>query len=178
MFSLNIPDATGRFFIRVTDVESGHSTGKTVYFDWPDWASRSREGKEGASMLIFSADKEKYKVGDEVKLTIPSSEGARALVTLETGNKVLQSYWIDTEKEQTFFKFNVTEEMAPNIYVSVTLIQPHSQTANDLPIRLYGVIPIFVEDPNTHLRPVITMADVIRPEENASITIKEETGKA
>ncbi|HNW69361.1 MAG TPA: MG2 domain-containing protein [Bacteroidales bacterium] len=179
MFSLNIPDADwGRFFIRVTDVESGHSTGKTVYFDWPDWASRSREGKEGASMLIFSADKEKYKVGDEVKLTIPSSEGARALVTLETGNKVLQSYWIDTEKEQTFFKFKVTEEMAPNIYVSVTLIQPHSQTANDLPIRLYGVIPIFVEDPNTHLRPVITMADVIRPEENASITIKEETGKA
>ncbi len=176
---MNIPDPDwGRYFIRVEDVESGHSTGKTVYFDWPDWASRSREGKEGAAMLIFSADKEKYQVGDEVKLTIPSSAGARALVTLETGSKVLKSFWIDTEKDQTFFKFDVTEEMAPNIYVSVTLVQPHSQTANDLPIRLYGVIPILVEDPGTHLRPIIKMADVLRPEENASITIKEENGKA
>ncbi|HOY30863.1 MAG TPA: MG2 domain-containing protein [Bacteroidales bacterium] len=178
-FVLNIPDADwGRYFIRLTDTESGHTTGKTVYFDWPDWASRSREGKEGAAMLIFSADKEKYQVGDEVKLTIPSSAGARALITLETGNQVLQSYWIDTEKDQTIFKFKVAGEMAPNIYVSVTLIQPHSQTANDLPIRLYGVIPIMVEDPGTHLRPVIQMADVLRPEENASITVKEENGKA
>ncbi|HNW88274.1 MAG TPA: MG2 domain-containing protein [Bacteroidales bacterium] len=178
-FVMNIPDTDwGRYFVRVEDVESGHSTGQTVYFDWPDWASRSREGKEGAAMLIFSADKEKYQVGDEVKLTIPSSAGARALVTLETGSKVLKSFWIDTEKDQTFFKFDITEEMAPNIYVSVTLVQPHSQTANDLPIRLYGVIPIMVEDPGTHLRPVIKMADVLRPEENASITIKEENGKA
>ncbi len=179
VFNVNIPEADwGRYFIRITDVESGHSTGKIAYFDWPDWASRSREGKEGATMLIFSADKEKYKVGDEVKLTIPSSEGARALITIETGNRVLQSYWVETESKQTLFKFNVTGEMAPNVYVSVTLVQPHSQTANDLPIRLYGVIPVIVEDPNTHLRPVIKMPDVLRPEENASITINEESGKA
>ncbi|MEI6124228.1 MAG: MG2 domain-containing protein [Bacteroidota bacterium] len=178
-FVMNIPDADwGRYFVRVTDLESGHSTGKVVYFDWPGWASRSSEGKEGASMLMFSSDKEKYQVGDEVKLTIPTGEGARALITLETGSKVLQSFWIDTQKDQTIFTFTVTEEMAPNIYVGVTLIQPHGQTANDLPIRLYGVIPIIVEDPNTHLRPVIKMAEVLRPEENASITIKEETGKA
>ncbi|MCK9611310.1 MAG: MG2 domain-containing protein [Bacteroidales bacterium] len=178
-FNITIPDADwGRYFIRITDLVSGHSTGKIVYFDWADWASRSREGKEGAAMLMFSADKEKYQVGDEVKLTIPSSDGARALVTIETGSKVLQSHWLNTEKEQTTFKFTVTEEMAPNVYAAVTMIQPHGQTANDLPIRLYGVIPIIVEDPNTHLRPVITMNDVLRPEENASITIKEETGKA
>lgn len=68
--------------------------------------------------------------------------------------------------------------MAPNVYVHATLIQPHGQTKNDMPIRLYGVIPIMVEDPNTHLRPVISMKDVIRPEENTSITVKEENGKA
>lgn len=178
-FTMNIPEADyGRFYIRITDKLSGHSTGKIVYYDWPGWASRSRDGKEGAAMLMFSADKEKYAVGDKVKLTIPSSEGARILITLETGTKVLESYWVNTEKDQTTFTFDVTEIMAPNIYVSVELIQPHGQTANDLPIRLYGVIPIMVEDPNTHLRPVITMKDVIRPEEDASITIKEETGKA
>jgi len=41
----------------------------------------------------------------------------------------------------------VTEEMTPNVFVSVTMLQPHAQTANDLPIRMYGVIPIQVENP-------------------------------
>lgn len=178
-FNFKVEDADwGRYFIRVTDEESGHSCGEIVYVDWPNWASRSRDGSEAASMLIFSADKEKYTVGDEVNLTIPSTEGGRALVTIETGAQVLQSWWIKTEKGQTMFNFKVTEEMAPNVYAHVTLLQPHAQTVNDLPIRLYGVIPINVENPNTHLKPVITMADVLKPEENATISIKEDAGRA
>ena len=39
--------------------------------------------------------------------------------------------------------------MAPNVYVNVSLLQPHAQTINDLPIRMYGVLPILVEDKNT-----------------------------
>ena len=37
--------------------------------------------------------------------------------------------------------------MAPNVYASVTVIQPHAQTINDMPMRLYGIIPVMVEDP-------------------------------
>lgn len=178
-FNFKVEDADwGRYFIRATDVESGHSTGKIIYVDWPNWASRTREGKEAASMLIFSADKDKYEVGELVNLTIPSTEGGRALITIETGTSVIQSHWIRTEANQTFFSFKITEDMAPNVYASVTMLQPHAQTVNDLPIRLYGVIPIHVENKNTHLKPVISMADVLRPEENASITIKEESGRA
>jgi hypothetical protein len=32
--------------------------------------------------------------------------------------------------------------MAPNVFVNVTLLQRHSQTVNDLPIRMYGAIPL------------------------------------
>lgn len=178
-FKLNIPQSDyGRYFIRVYDETSGHSTGKVVYFDWNGWSWKKTEGNDGAGMLMFSADKEKYQVGETVNITIPSSKGARILITLETGTKILQAAWINSEDEKTAYSFKVSEEMAPNIYVSASLIQPHGQTANDLPLRLYGVIPVMIEDPNTHLRPVITMNDVIRPEENASITIREENGKA
>ena len=90
---------------------------------------------------------------------------------------MLKTEWVETEKGVTQYSFEVTDEMAPNIYAFVTLLQPHAQTKNDLPIRLYGVIPISIEDPNTHLRPVIKMADVLKPEQNASITIKEENNK-
>ncbi len=167
----------GRYLVKVTDLESGHSAGRVVYIDWPNWASRSRDGKEAASMLVFTSDKPSYKVGEEVKLTIPSSEGGRALITVESGSKVINHYWVPTDAGETKFSFKVTEEMSPNVYAYVTLLQPHNQTANDLPIRLYGIIPIKVEDPNTHLKPKIIMPDVLRPEENATITVKEENGK-
>lgn len=167
----------GRFFIHIVDEESGHATGQTVYLDWPAWAGSSPKGNEGATMLSFTADKPKYNVGDNVRLTIPSSEGGRALVSIESGSKVLKAYWVDTQRGETNYSFPVTADMAPNVYVNVSLVQPHAQTRNDLPIRLYGVIPLHVEDPNTHIYPVIKTADVWRPEQKASVTVSEKSGK-
>jgi uncharacterized protein YfaS (alpha-2-macroglobulin family) len=67
--------------------------------------------------------------------------------------------------------------MTPNVYVNVSLLQPHAQTINDLPIRMYGVIPVMIEDKNTMLKPVIKMPDEIRPEQENTITVSEASGK-
>ena len=67
--------------------------------------------------------------------------------------------------------------MAPNVYVNVSLLQPHAQTVNDLPIRMYGVLPVFIEDKNTVLKPVISMSNTIRPEQQSSVTVSEQSGK-
>ena len=67
--------------------------------------------------------------------------------------------------------------MAPNIFVNVTLLQRHAQTVNDLPIRMYGAIPLIVDNPETILKPVITMPDKLRPETQSSITVSETSGK-
>jgi uncharacterized protein YfaS (alpha-2-macroglobulin family) len=80
------------------------------------------------------------------------------------------------EKKQVF-SFTVTEEMAPNIFVNVSLIQPHAQTKNDLPIRMYGVIPITVENKNSHLYPLISMPDALAPETETEVVISEKNGK-
>jgi len=178
-FNLRIdyPDY-GRYLIRVIDEKSGHATGKVVYIDWPGWASRqSTEKNAAATMLSFTVDKDKYAVGDQVKVTIPSSGKGRALISIETGSKVLKTYWKEVDKGQTVFSFPVTDEMAPNVYLNVTLLQPHAQTVNDLPIRLYGILPIMIDDPKTHLRPILKMPDVLKPEENVNISVKEENGK-
>ncbi len=108
-------------------------------------------------MLSFTSNKEKYNVGEEVVLTIPSSKGGRVLVSMETGSKVIKSFWEETAQGQTVVKFKAEAEMAPNVYVTVSLLQPHAQTINDLPIRMYGSIPVFVEDKNTVLKPVISI---------------------
>jgi hypothetical protein len=171
-FKIDYPE-WGRFFVKVYDPVSGHSAGKVVYIDWPGWAGRSRGGNEGATMLNFSADKGVYNIGENATLVIPGSNQGRALVSIESGSKVIQTYWVQTGEGDNPFTFEVTRDMTPNVFAHVTLLQPHSQTSNDLPIRLYGVIPLQIEDPETHLEPVIKMPDVLEPGEEVTITISE-----
>eukprot|EP01029_Cantina_marsupialis_P019394 TRINITY_DN4500_c0_g1_i1.p1 TRINITY_DN4500_c0_g1~~TRINITY_DN4500_c0_g1_i1.p1 ORF type:complete len:1855 (-),score=266.26 TRINITY_DN4500_c0_g1_i1:10961-16525(-) len=167
----------GRYLIRISDPESGHSTGVTAYFS--KWYGRVPEGMPGnATLLSFTSDKEKYQVGEEASVTIPSSKTGKALVSIETGAKVLKAFWVDTESRETKFSFPITPDMAPNAYVSVSLVQPHGQVENDLPIRMYGVVPIMVEDPNTRLNPEIEMPDVLEPEKEFEVTVSEKDGKA
>jgi alpha-2-macroglobulin len=169
----------GRFLVRITDEETGHSTGQVVYFDWPYWKGSAMKNSEAATMLQFQSDKTNYKVGETMKLSIPSPGQGRALITVESGSKVLDAYWAETQTKGTIsYSIPVTPAMAPNVYVSVTLIQPHAQTKNDAPIRLYGTIPVIVDDPNTHLSPEIATAAVWKPEEQASVTVSEKDGKA
>lgn len=80
-------------------------------------------------------------------------------------------------EDDATYSFKITPEMAPNFYVHVTLIQPHERGDNDLPIRLYGVRPILVNDKASHLEPVINMPDVLRPEEEFTVKVKEKNGK-
>jgi len=169
-------DDWGRYLIKVTDKSSGHVAGKVVYVDWPGYFRMPGGEKQAASMITLTTDKPKYTVGETVKLTLPTSPDGRALLTIENGSKVLKSFWTPTTKGSTDIRFNITEDMAPNCYAFVTLIQPHSQSRNDLPIRLYGVVPVFVENPETHLKPVISLKDKLAPMQTASITVKESKG--
>ncbi|HEY5749958.1 MAG TPA: MG2 domain-containing protein [Chryseolinea sp.] len=175
-FKVKYPE-WGRFYVKAYDPVSGHTTGKVVYIDWPGWAGRSRGGNEGATMLSFSSDKPSYTIGEKATLTIPGSDQARALVSIENGSSVLQTYWVETKKGDTPFSFEITKEMTPNIFAHVTLVQPHAQTSNDLPMRLYGVIPIGVEDAQTHLDPVLAMPDVLEPGKEVTIKVSEKTNR-
>jgi uncharacterized protein YfaS (alpha-2-macroglobulin family) len=165
----------GRYLIRVKDEQTGHSTGKIVYVDY---AERMQQGNAtDATMLSFASDKKSYKVGETCTLTIPTGNDGRALISFENGSKIIRSVWIDTHQGQTIYSFKVDGSMAPNVFVNVTMLQHHSQTMNDLPIRMYGVIPLIVNDPGTVLKPVINMPDKIRPESTSTITVSEANGK-
>lgn len=178
-FNLTVKEEDwGRYLIRVQDVEGGHSCAVTTYFDYPNWMERGGiNNKIVASLLHFTTNKESYTCNEEVAVSIPSPKGGRALVTIETGSKIIDAHWVETTAGTTKFKFKVTPEMAPNIYVHVSLIQPHAQTKNDLPIRLYGVLPIKVDDPQTHLRPVLKMPEILAPETKVNLMVSEENGK-
>lgn len=178
-YSITIPKASwGRYLIMVEDEVSGHSAASFVYFDWPYWMRANRTDSEASTILGFSSDKEKYGLGESVKLTFPSPENGRALVCIENGTKILDKFWVETEKGETKVEFKTTAEMAPNVFAHITLLQPHAQTVNDRPIRMFGIVPILVENPDTRLQPVILSSEVFRPETKEKISVKEENGRA
>ena len=177
-FRVNYPD-WGRYLVYVKDKESGHATGGTVYIDWPDWRGRSsKTDPSGIKMLAFSLDKESYEIGETATAIIPAAAGGRALVSLENGSTVLQREWMDVSSNgDTKYTFKVTPEMAPNVYLHISLLQPHAQTVNDLPIRMYGVVPVLVTNKQTILQPQIKMPEVLRPEKDFNVTVSEKSGK-
>lgn len=177
-FKIKVPDHDrGRYLIRVYDPVSGHATGRTAYFYKNWWQNSSSGDKEAAKMLIFSSDKETYNVGETAKVTFQSGNEGRALVSIENGTEVVDYQWVKTQKGETTVEIPVTPEMAPNVFINISLLQPHAITANDLPIRLYGVIPMMVEDPETKLDPEINMPDVLRPEQEFKVTVYEKSKK-
>ncbi|MCR5606891.1 MAG: alpha-2-macroglobulin [Treponema sp.] len=175
-FSVKYPD-WGRYLVCVND-GSNHSAAKIVYIDWPGWAGRAQEeGSGSSSMVQLIADKKNYNVGESASITFASGKGERALITIEKSGQIVKQIWTETNEGTTTIKLPLTASMAPNIYVHLTLLQKHLQTANSLPIRLYGVVPILVSDPETILHPVVTAPSEYIPEKEATVVVSEENGK-
>lgn len=176
---LNVPDSDwGRYQIVVSDGKNGHKAGGIIHFDWDNWYLRSQsDNKAGATMLTFALDKEKYQVGEKVKVTLPTPEAGRILVTVENRTKVITSKWIDAKGGSTSFEMDVTAEMMPNAYLYVNLLQPYAKTANDLPIRQYGVQNFMVESTESVLTPILNVPDKVESEEEFNVTVSEKNGK-
>jgi len=176
-FKVDYPD-WGRYLVLARDKTSGHISGTSFTVDWPEYRGRAdRRDPESLTMLTLSTDKPSYQVGDKATIYIPAAEGGQALVSLENARGVISRDWVQTSSKDTPWSFTVTPEMAPNIYAEVTLLQPYGASSNDLPIRLYGIQRIKVDNAASHLEPVVSMPDVIHPEETFTVKISERSGK-
>lgn len=164
----------GRYLVRASLPDNGHSAGMVFYSGW--------SGRDDSSIspqrLTLDLDKQKYTTGDEIVLKFPGSQQGRALISLENGTDVVKTFWADTRPGVNEVRFRATDEMSPNVYATVHVIQPNSQRDNDLPIRMYGSVPVLVESPRTRLQPVIGLPAEMRPESQAQITVSEASGRA
>ncbi|MCL2183201.1 MAG: MG2 domain-containing protein [Chitinispirillia bacterium] len=168
-------DNWGRYLIYIKDPKGGHATGRQIYADSPYWGGRSRDNDpQGLTMLTFTTDKKSYNVDEEVEIVLGKAGPGRALVSLENGSRTVKQWWeLTRNQEPTKIKFKVTEDLAPNFYVHITMLQHHDQTLNDMPIRLYGVVPVSVVHPLGELKPVIKMPDVLRSENEFTVSVSE-----
>ncbi|MDN3517571.1 MG2 domain-containing protein [Aquisalimonas lutea] len=166
--------AWGRYLLRACDSDGGHCTGEVFYIDWPGWAGQPQEQAEAASVLTFSADKDDYRVGETAVLTMPSGLRGRGLLTIEDGSGILSQRWLTFDGEgRRRVRVPIRQGMAPNVYAAVTVIQPHSGRDNDRPMRLQGIVPLKVTDPDTELQPEIETDGPWPPQSRQTIRVAE-----
>lgn len=179
VYNLNIPDNHwGRLFIIVEDLSSGHKSSSLAYVDWAYGRDRSgRSGGESVSVLNVQTDKESYEVGETAQISVPSAAGGRLILSYENGNGQITQKVLKTQEGSTVHNLEITADMAPNCYAHAMILQPHSARGNDLPLRLYGIIPLMVEDPKSHLEPLIEAPAEIRPNSKFTITVSEKNNR-
>ncbi len=163
----------GRYLVRASAGGSAHSAGSIFFIGW----GTGHEQAGSPARLALETDRDSYEPGDDITLKFPGSRQGRALVSIENGSEVLQTRWVETDAGINEVKIRATPEMSPNIYAYVHVIQPHAQRDNDLPVRMYGIKRVAVEDPATRLSPVVKMLDELRPGSVAEIRISEESGR-
>ena len=174
--SFNIPnDQWGCYLLVVSDAQGGHTFAKIIEFDWGYGHSSSASGAPTHLAMKTSADS--YKLGEKVVVTFPANDKAKALVTVEANDKVMQTYFLENLGEEGKVEFTATADMIPNIYVYVALIQPHD-AGNSMPIRLYGVIPVKVEDKKLQLQPNIIMPETSNTKKTIDVKVSEANKQA
>jgi uncharacterized protein YfaS (alpha-2-macroglobulin family) len=166
----------GRYLLVVTDKKSGHSASEVLYFD-NYYGISQRKMPESATTITFTSDKNEYEIGEKAQISIPSYFKGKALISIESGAKVLKTEWLQVKDDINKYELTITPNMTPNVYVHVTLLQPHAQTENELPIRQYGILPIQVKNKATILQPTLQAPEQFYPEKNATITVSESNGK-
>lgn len=169
----------GRHLIIVKDKDGKHSCGEVFYVSYSGWwDDPASDNPGGAEMLSFSTNKSEYNVGEDVQIDFPPFNEGRALVSIESGAKIIDKFWVTADQSKNGISFKSTAEMSPNVFVNITLIQPHIRVSNNLPIRMYGIEKIKVVDAETVLNPEIEMLNSLEPEKKVKISISEKDGKA
>ncbi|MCX2717942.1 MG2 domain-containing protein [Helicobacter sp. MIT 21-1697] len=167
------PIQTGEIFIEVED-ESNHS--KSAIFLYASEAGEPIQAPKNTQLKVQS-DKEQYLVGEEATINFESTPDAQALITIVNQEKVLDRFWIHTKEAQSSFKIPLKKSYAPNIYVAINLLQNYHKLDNDRSQRLYGVLPLMVEDKDSKLTLEIDAPQSIRPNTDFEVKLSNKEGK-
>ena len=162
-----IPNAE-YLYVEVEDETTGQVTG--VNLQSSEWVDPSVTKK--VETLNVISDKKKYFVGDTAQIRYKAAKGSKAIITIEKAGKIIDQLYRDANETEVLESINITKDMAPNVYVYVTLLQDYKTKENDRPLRLYGIIPLSVEDEDTKIDLEIEAPDNIRPNENFTVKVK------
>lgn len=141
------PALGGEYYIKASGADEGSLKGPVASTSFYVSAQGAYVSWRVANndRIELRADKQDYKVGETVRLLVPSpfSGTVRALVTVERG-RFLSSRVVTLDSNSAIIEVPVESAFAPNAYISVLLVKGVDES-NDMPAYKLGYTGITVD---------------------------------
>ena len=162
---------SGSFLIVAEDKETNHRS----EYRYHKVNSQSYAADLNPQILQLVTDKDSYETGETMKIEMPVLPEAKALVSIEVGEKILDAFWADLNAES--LELEVKQSWTPNIYLNVHIVQNYEQVNNDRPLRMYGIKKIKINTSGKALDPVIEAPEKSRPNSTLTVEVSEKKGQ-
>ena len=127
--------------------------------------------------MLLKLDKAQYLPGETAKVSLSTPARGRMLVTVEKEGRILHQSWLELTSNETSFEIDVKQEYIPNAYLSVVIYQPYGGMDNDLPLRMYGVVPLYVTSEGAQIELNLAVPETVRPEEEFILKVQTADGE-
>jgi len=119
------PPKGGSFDINVSTLDKMGNPVSATARSWVSSSSYVRWGRNSDKTIELIPARKNYRVGDTAQVLIasPFQGAAQALVSIERGD-VLSTELVTLESNSHIYEFEILPEHAPNIFVSIFLINP------------------------------------------------------
>ena len=171
-----IPDYSGEYELRIAAPDASTYVKNELYaYGWGS-TSYSSFKVDNEGQIEIELDKEKYTIGDKANVLLKAPFAGKILVTLET-DKVIEHFYIETDKRAASFQLNIKPEYLPNVFISATLFRAHE--VSDIPLTVAnGYACIKVDDPANKMQIAIEAPEKSRSNTKQTIKIKAKPNSA
>ena len=140
------PPEGGSYRLRVIAQDAQGRTNSAATYLWVSSHVYVPWRRENNDRLFLVADKTTYKVGDTARVLVPSPYPGpvEALVTLERGT-VRQAWRTTLQTNSDVIEVPITADMAPNVFLSVFIVQGSEAAADGLPSFKLGYVELAVD---------------------------------
>lgn len=164
------PELSGEYEVRFSLPGSNSYVAQYLYaWGYSDTQYSSFEVNNEGNVSI-KADKDKYAVGDKMRLLFTTPFEGKLLVTVEK-DRVLEHYYLDTKNRSASLDLSAGEEHLPNVYLSATLFRP--MDGSDMPLTVaHGFKSLNVEQKSNQLPVTVSMTEKSRSRTRQTITVR------
>ncbi|MFK7806529.1 MAG: alpha-2-macroglobulin, partial [Saprospiraceae bacterium] len=163
---------SGMYMLVVEDLESGHKS----EYRFHSVVTRSYAVETNPMFINLNLEKDVFDIGETIELKLPAIKDARALVSIERGNEVIDVFWQNLSEGNLLIP--VEEDWFPNIYIHVSIVQNYGQQNNDRPLRMYTVQKVLVNQPGKVIEPVVNAPAKVEPNKTFTFEVSEKNGQA
>lgn len=151
-----VPAKAGSYKVYARAMDKNGQEIRTATFVWVSGAEYVNWGQENNNRIELVIDQKQYHVGDTANILIPHpfSGTVTALVTLERGH-VYDHFLTELKTNSDRLQIPITEELIPNIYMSVVIMKGMDET-NPLPAFRVGYVRLPINPAEKELKITLT----------------------